>query len=330
MAIESSPSREWIRFYWFALLLVWTLYGFETFLCYLAGQRDPYPATSFMVSLILSGVIVGYKWAFRKMAEFESDIQHLILAPSTGSDKKVETTPDTWYEDEFEDIFDWKKSVTSSALFTVLAFIIAFKIEVAAWFPTKLTQIVGFIPYMFVGAAFGACVWPGYRMSRFVYTLAKRTRQINPFVPWSVGIFIIARTFIKFEAVGILLIVLFGAAFEVSPYRMSNRFILTAATVVSLVWAFWFYFTQSQIHTAMVRYKHEMQLRFAEHYEKQLSLLLGHPEPKAFEELERLIVLKREIESIPVWPFNIRSLIASLGLVVTPLLAALAQRLLGK
>ena len=327
MRIESSPSRGWTRFYWFALLLVWTLYGLETFFCYLAGQGDPYPATRFMVSLMLSGVIVGYKWAFRKMAEFESDIQHLLLA-STGSEKSKITY--TWYRHEFEDIFDWKKSVTASGVFTVLAFVIAFKMGVATWFPTKLTQIIGFIPYMLIGTVFGACVWPGYRMSQFVYTLAKPSRQINPFVPWSVGIFNIARTFIKFEAVGIILIVLFGAAFEVSPYRMSNRFILTAATVVSLIWAFWFYFTQSQIHNAMVRYKHEMQLRFAEHYEKQLSLLLKHPEPKAFEELDRLIVLKKEIECIPVWPFNIRSLIASLGLIVTPLLAALAQRLLGK
>jgi len=151
---------------------------------------------------MLSGVIIGYKWAFRKMAEFESDIQHLLLA-STGSEKSK--TTDTWYRREFEDIFDWKKSVTASAVFTVLAFVIAFKMAVAAWFPTKLTQIVGFIPYMLIGTVFGACVWPGYRMSRFVHTLAKTGRQINPFVPWSVGIFNIARTFIKFEAVGILL-----------------------------------------------------------------------------------------------------------------------------
>jgi hypothetical protein len=276
---------------------------------------------------MLSGVIIGYKWAFRELAEFASDVNHLLGPSSMRSNDNEEKN--NWYANEFNQIFDAKKSLLMALVFTVIAIIIGFEINLAEWFPNRLSRTIGFIFYTLIGTAFGACVWPGHRMSVFVYALAKRIGRINPFMPSNVGIFKIARTFIKFEAVGILLILVFGAAFEMSPYRLSNRLILSAATVVSVVWAFWFYFTQSQIHYAMVRYKNEMQSRFAQHYERRLSMLLKHPKPQAFQELERLIVLKKEIESIPVWPFNIRSLLTSVGLVATPIFAALAQRLLG-
>jgi len=328
VAIRTSPSPGWMKFYWFGLVLVWTLYGLQTVMCYLEGYRDPYPETRFIVPLMLSGVIVGYKWAFRKMAEFDDDVQQMLRTSDQGTGKPNET--DDWYRQEFRAIFDWKKSVTASVVFTAAALIIARKMGVAAWFPTRLSQFFGFLPYALIGTAFGACVWPGYRMSAFVHSLAKHSQQINPFMPSNIGIFNIARTFIKFEAVGILLILLFGTAFEVSPYRVSNGFILVSAMTVSLVWALWFYYTQSQIHNAMVKYKHELQKQFAERYEKHLLLLLKQPDQRAFERLERLIVLKKEIESIPVWPFNTRGLITSLGLVATPVLAVLVQRLLGK
>ncbi|HVG18519.1 MAG TPA: hypothetical protein VNI02_05655 [Blastocatellia bacterium] len=272
------------------------------------------------------------------MAEFDTDIQQLLISPKSFLDaNNIEERHaldvneiENWYTEEFEQIFAWKKSVFAAALFTLVALIIALKIEIAAWFPNSLTKLLGFLPYLFIGTAFGACVWPGYRMSVFVYNLARDISHLNPFLPGSVGIFNIARTFIKFEAVGIILLLLFGTAFELSPYKMNNKFILYSASIVSLVWTFWFYFTQSQIHNAMIRYKHQKQSWFADHYEKKLSLLLQNPDSDAFEDLNRLIILKKEIESIPVWPFNTRALITSLGLIATPLLAALAQRLLGK
>jgi hypothetical protein len=272
-------------------------------------------------------VIIGYKWAYRKMAEFETDIQQLLLSPK-GHSRSNDTG--NWYVKEFQEVFDWKRSLFIALFFTVAALIIGLRIEVGSWFPNQLTRFLGFLPYPLIGTAFGACVWPGYRMSVFVHNLAKNIQQLNPFVPASVGIFNIARTFIKFEAVGVTLILLFGTAFELSPYRLSNKLVLSSAIIVTLIWTFWFYFTQSQIHNAMVRYKHLKQLEFAEHYEKKLSLLLENPNREALEELERLIVLKKEIESIPVWPFNARSLLTSLGLIITPLIAALAQKFLGK
>jgi hypothetical protein len=331
MPLRKSPSRIWIIFYQIAISIVWILYGLQTLLCYLVGSPDPYPVTTFIVSVILSGVIIAYKWAYKKLAEFHDDIGQMLLSTNRSTDTNLDAEEiSNWYVREFEQIFAWRKSVLTSTLFTVVALIIARRIGIAAWLPNGVIEFLGFLPYVCIGTAFGACVWPGYRMSVFVYNLANSVRQLNPFMPTSVGIFNIARTFIKFEAIGIGLLLLFGTAFEMSPYRMNNKLILYSAAIVSLIWTFWFYFTQSQIHNAMLKYKHQKQSWFAEYYDKKLSLLLQNPNREAFEELEKLIILKKEIDAIPVWPFNTRALITSLGLIITPLLAALAQRLLGK
>jgi|GEM_PF-5996584 len=327
LVLKKDPSARWMAFYWSALIIVWALYGLQLILTNVDGYQTPYPETTLIIPVILSGVIIGYKWAYRKMAGFQDDIEQLLLSQK---DNPQSNDTSDWYVQEFQEVFNWKKSLSTAILFTVAALVIGLRIDVGSWFPTQLTRFLGFLPYLFVGTAFGACVWPGYRMSVFAHNLAKSVPKLNPFVPVSVGIFIIARTFIKFEAVGVSLILLFGTAFELSPYRLSNKLVLVSAVIVSLIWTFWFYFTQSQIHNAMVRYKHQKQLEFAEHYERKLSLLLQNPSREGLEELEKLIVLKKEIESIPVWPFNMRALLTSFGLIVTPLIAALVQRFLAK
>ena len=317
----------WVTLYWSALCLIWGLYGFYALLLYLEGTQDAYPWATFTVVIILTTVVIAYRWAIRKMLAFERDIQLLLLSPDgawkTGENKG-------WYTSEFEQIFAWKKSVLSAVFFSLLAVIIAVRIRVASWLPSESTRVVGIILYVLIGTAFGACVWPGYRMFVFVSHLARKLERINPFAPTSSGIYKISRTFVKFEAVGAFLILLFGAAFEVSPYQLNNRLILIIAVVVSIIWTFWFFFTQGQIHKAMVRYKHEKQDWFAEHYEKMLSKLVRQPDKETFEELQRYIILKKEIDSIPVWPFDTRALLTSLGVIISPILAALAQRLLGR
>ena len=100
--------------------------------------------------------------------------------------------------------------------------------------------------------------------------------------------------------------------------------------ITSLVWTFWFFFTQGQIHRAMVKYKHKKQDWFSEYYESKLSALVNHPAHDEFEELKSLVVLKKEIESIPVWPFDTRVLITSVGLVLTPMIGAVIQRFIGR
>ena len=260
------------------------------------------------------------------MADFGRDIQQLLLSPSeTWDSAEVKG----WYATEFEQIFTWRKSAFLAAIFTLLAAVIATQLGVASWFPTRSTRLVAALPYVLIGTAFGACVWPGYRMSVFVYRLAGKIRRVNPFVPTTAGIFNIGRTLVRFEGVGIALILLFGAAFSQTPFPLSNKIILYSASIVSLAWTLWFFFTQSQIHRVMLRYKHEKQDWFADHYEKTLSKAVRKPDREAFEELETLILLKKEIDSIPVWPFDTRALLTSLALVSTPIIAALAKRLLG-
>jgi hypothetical protein len=318
---------RWIALYWGAFCLIWGLYGIQALLLYLKGNQDTYPLATILVAILLTIVALAYRWAIQKMLAFECDIQLLLSSPDedrrNGENKG-------WYTSEFEQIFAWKKSVLSAALFTLLAIIIAVKIRVASWLPTESTRISGMSLYVLIGTAFGACVWPGYRMFVFVHRLAGKIKRINPFAPTSSGIFKISRTFVKFEAVGAFLILLFGAAFGASPYQLNNRLILILAVAVSIIWTFWFFFTQGQIHKAMVRYKHEKQEWFAEHYEKVLSKLVRQPDKETFEELQRYIVLKKEIDSIPVWPFDARALLTSLGVIISPILAVLAQRLLGK
>jgi hypothetical protein len=80
----------------------------------------------------------------------------------------------------------------------------------------------------------------------------------------------------------------------------------------------------------MLNYKHEKQLWFAHHYETALTKALRRPDQESFEELQRLIVLKNEVDSIPVWPFNARALVTSFGLIISPVIAALVQRFIGQ
>jgi len=311
-------DSKWLRLYWISILVVWLLFALQIFLGWIDSFKNPYPATSFLITIMLTGVVVGYRWANLRMAAFHTDIEHLI-----GDGKK-------WYAIEFGEIFNWTRCVSLSAFFTLVASIIAIRIHIASWFPQGAMRILGGIPFVLIGTAFGACLWPGYRMSVFVYRLSSRIERLNPFASTSSGIFNIARTFVRFEAVGIGLILLFGAAFLKSPYRLSNRVILWSAITTSLVWTFWFFFTQYQIHKAMVEYKHNKQDWFSESYEKQLSLHVKHPDHKEFERLERLIALKKEIELIPVWPFDTRVLLTSVGLVLTPVMGAVIQRFIGK
>jgi hypothetical protein len=319
--------RGWRVFYWCALCFIWVSFVAQTSFFYLAGHQDPYPITSCLILIILSIVVIAYRWAFNKMAAFDKDIQQLLL-PSHEALSHDE--PLGWYASEFRQIFDWRKSILFTVFFTVFALAIALNIKVGAWLPTVPTRILGAIPYILIGTAFGACVWPGYRMFIFIHHLATTLQRINPFAPTSAGIFIIGRTFMKFEAVGILLILLFGTAFEMSPYQLSNRLVLALSIIVSILWTFWFFFTQGKIHKLMVKYKHEKQDWFAEYYEKALTKVVRKPDRESFEELQRLIIIKKEIDSIPVWPFNARALVTSLGLIVSPIIAALMQRFIGK
>jgi hypothetical protein len=318
--------KGWRVFYGCALCFIWTLFCIQTFFCYSAGYRDPYPITTYLVLIILSTIVIAYRWAFNKMAAFNKDIQLLLLPYEVENHNE---TP-SWYGSEFRQIFDWKKSVLFAVVFTLVALVIALNIKVAVWLPTILTRIVGAVLYILIGTAFGACIWPGYQMFVFVHRLANTLQHINPFASMSGGIYNIGRTFMKFEGVGMILILLFGAAFQMSPYKLSNKLILTLAIIVSVLWTFWFFFTQGNIHKVMVKYKHEKQDRFAEYYEKALSRVVQKPDQESFEELQRLATIKKEIDSIPVWPFDTRALITSLGLIVSPIIVTLIQRFLGK
>ena len=80
----------------------------------------------------------------------------------------------------------------------------------------------------------------------------------------------------------------------------------------------------------MTEYKHNKQDWFSEYYEHKLSASVNDPGSEEFEELKRLIVLRKEIESIPVWPFDTRVLLTSVGLVLTPIIGALIQRFIGR
>lgn len=302
------------------------MFGIQTFLSYLAGHRDPYPIT-FIIVIILSIIVIAYKWAFNKMAIFNIDIKHLFPPSNETQDHEKISM---WYLSEFRQIFDWRKSVLFSALFTLLALAIALNIRVAVWLPTSLARFVGAIIYVLIGTAFGACVWPGYRMFIFVHRLANTLQHINPFASASTGIFNIGRTFMKFEGVGMILILMFGAAFQMSPYQLSNKLILTLSIIVSVLWAFWFFFIQGRIHDVMVKYKHEKQDQFAEQYEEALLRVVKKPGRENFEELERLIAIKKEIDSIPVWPFDASALITSFGLIISPVMATLIQRFIGR
>jgi hypothetical protein len=323
---RQSSKRKWLFFYWLAILFVWLLWAFQLILSYLDDVRDPYPATTLLIALLLSSVIVAYRWAVESMAAFGSDIEQLVTVNS-GLDG---TKGKKWYASEFDEIFNWTKSAGFTVFFTVLALFIARKIEVASWFPSGTHRIVAAVPYMMIGSAFGACLWPGYRMSVFVYRLASKIHRLNPFASTNRGIFKIGRTLVKFEAVGVGLILLFGAAFLESPYRLSNRAILYSATITSLVWMFWFFFTQSQIHRAMVNYKREKQDWFSEYYENKLSAIVNQPDRDELEELPKLILLKKEIESIPVWPFDTGALLTSVGLILTPIIGAVIQRFIAR
>lgn len=230
--LKKSPHNKWLLLYWSALFAVWFLYGLQLFLCQTHNFKNPYPVTTLLVAILLTGVIVAYRWAIARMASFELDIEQLL------ADGKK------WYAIEFEEIFTWTKSVLLSGIFTLVAFVIATRIQIASWFPPGAVRVVGVIPFVLIGTVFGACLWPGYRMSVFVYRLSLKIQRLNPFASTSKGIFKIARTFVKFEAVGIGLILMFGAAFLKSPYRLSNRAILYSGTITSLIWTFWFFFTQ--------------------------------------------------------------------------------------
>lgn len=324
---KHEVRKGWRVFYWFALGLILLLYGAQNLLCYLAGSRDPYPVTSSIILLIIIIVVVAYKWAFNKMAGFADDVEQLLLH---SSEDRSGAEARGWYEAEFRQIFDFRKSILFASFFTLVAAMIAANIKVAVWLPSLPAVAVGATMYVLIGTAFGACVWPGYRMFVFIHRLTGSLRRINPFAPASVGIFNIGRTFMKFEAVGVILLLMFGAGFEMSPYQLSNKLILISATVVSVIWAFWFFFTQGKIHAVMLNYKHEKQSWFAHHYETALTKVLRRPDQESFEELQRLIVLKNEIDSIPVWPFNARALVTSLGLIISPIIAALVQRVIGQ
>lgn len=298
-------------------MAVWFLYGLQVLLCHLYNFQNPYPVTPLLVAILLTGVIVGYRWAIARLAAFEGDIESLL------KDGK------RWYGLEFEEIFDRTRTTSLAVFFTLIAFVIATKIEIASWFPSGVMRVLGVIPFVLIGTAFGACFWPGYRMSVFVYRLSLRIQQLNPFVSSSKGIFKIARTFVKFEAIGIGLILLFGAAFMNSPYQLSNRAILYSGLITSLVWMFWFFFTQYQIHRAMVEYKENKQDEFSEFYERELSYSVRHPDHVELAKAQGLIALKKEIESIPVWPYDTRVLLTSVGLVLTPMIGAVIQRFIG-
>ena len=327
VTLTKSAKSKWVLFYWSAILLVWLLYGLQVLLCEIHNFQNPYPVTTLLVAALLSIVVVAYRWAIASMAGFDRDIEQLLKSPDSASSKRNDKK---WYAKEFEEIFIWTKSVPLAVFFTIVALVIAIRIEVASWFPAGVTRVLGAVPFVLIGTAFGACLWPGYRMSVFVHRLSSKIQRLNPFASTSRGIFKIGRTLVKFEAVGVGLIFLFGAAFLESPYRLSNRVILYSAIVTSLVWTFWFFFTQGQIHRAMVKYKHNKQDWFSEYYENKLSALVNHPAHDEFEELQGLIVLKKEIESIPVWPFDTRVLITSVGLVLTPIVGAVIQRFIGR
>lgn len=314
---KKASKSKWLLFYWSALVLVWFLCGLQILLGQLYNFQNPYPIATLLVVILLTGVIVAYRWAIERLANFDGDIEELL------KDGK------RWYAVEFEEIFSRTKIISLAAFFTLVALVIAIRIEIASWFPSGIMRVFGTIPFVLIGTAFGACFWPGYRMSVFVYRLSSRIQRLNPFVSTSRGIFKIARTFVKFEAVGIGLILLFGAAFMRSPYQLSNRAILYSGLITSLVWMFWFFFTQYQIHRAMMGYKQNKQDWFSEFYENELSGLVRDPDQDGFEKLQRLIVLRKEIELIPVWPFDTRVLLASVGLVLTPMVGAVIQRFIG-
>src|SRR3989442_8113269 len=121
LGLNKGPSRRWRAFYWCALILVWTLYGAQLVFSYVDGYQDPYSETKLLVPVILSGVIIGYKWAYRKMSGFETDIAQLRLSPK-GKSHSNDTTD--WYVQEFQAIFNWRRCAATAILFTLAALLI--------------------------------------------------------------------------------------------------------------------------------------------------------------------------------------------------------------
>ncbi len=147
--------------YWSALLLVWLLYVIQILLSKIKHFPNPYPTSTLLVTALLTFVVVAYRWAIASMGAFGRDIEQLLKSSDTATSK---TNGKKWYATEFEEIFKWTRSVALAVFFTLVAFIIAVRIEVASWFPPGAPRILGTIPLILIGTAFGACIWPGYRM----------------------------------------------------------------------------------------------------------------------------------------------------------------------
>src|SRR5207247_1074586 len=127
--VKQSSKRKWLLLYWLAISFVWLWWGFQLLLSSLDGVRDPYPRTTFLIALLLSSVIVAYRWAVESMAAFGSDIEQLLIASSGPNGTKSKQ----WYASEFDEIFTWTKSAGLTVFFTILALVIARKIQVASW-----------------------------------------------------------------------------------------------------------------------------------------------------------------------------------------------------
>src|SRR6266566_2018226 len=128
-----SAANGWVILYWCALSLVWLLYLIQTLLCQINDFKNPYPATSFLITALLTFVVIPYRWAIARMAAFGGDIEELLKSSDATTSR---VNGKKWYATEFEEIFKWTRSVALAAFFTLVAAIIAVRIEIANWFPT--------------------------------------------------------------------------------------------------------------------------------------------------------------------------------------------------
>ncbi len=300
---------------WF--LVAEFLFLIHFILLIITSTSNKYLILNLILSVVFAWIIIEVIWAYKRFDSF------FMVLKTIFADEEFKIK--RWYISRLKVAFSYKGILITGFIFVLVFGTILFKFgQYGFWLGS---EVVLYYDYFFYGLALfagGMSQYIFYSLSIFIYNLAKLPFKNNVFTYSSSNITYIGKLLLEIGIGGIGLLCLASLMVYLSPlHKYIYFYYLLLLFLISAI--FWFFFFFLKIHKILLVRKHARIDAISVHMEKAIEDAIVNPNSEIIKRVKELKGLLTEINKMPVWPFNMKTLLSFLSTVIIPIIIVILQ-----
>jgi len=286
----------------------------------ITSTSDTYLILNLLLSIVFAWFIIEIIWTCKQFERFFPVLKNII-------DLEEEEIRE-WYIKRLKVIFNFKRMMITGVVSLIIFGIVIFKfVNYGYWLESK---IVLYYDYVFLGitiVAGGMSQYSFYSLSVFIFRLAKLPFKKIIYTYATTRLTSIGRLLLKIGAGGIALIMVATLMIYLGPFE-EHTYLYFLLLIFLIGAIFWFFITQYKIHQILLQRKNSRIDAISICLEKAIEEAVSNPTSEKIQKVNELKGLFIEIHSMPVWPFDLKTLFSFLATVIIPIIIIILQLIL--